>query len=342
MDTKMMPLIKRSRGGGAATAFPIDVVYTWISQPSEAEYRKVVDDCGGHLQGGMQRMRNLGTLRTSLRMLEQNMPWVRKVFLVSPNGDAPTWLNRENPKITVVDQKDLFPDKNDLPIHNSQQVEVHLHRIPDLAEHFIYFNDDMFAGSPLQPDFFFNGDGKPIFRTTDNVPHQENWRSLPKPGSAMGEHMPYSLTISMVNEMQDIWPSTFADISAAHCRGDIPVTQGPGWLYQWFGVQSGFTEVSRTGHFAWLCDQNLPTASTWYQKQLDSRPDLLCINDDFELWNKETFEHQMTELRAFLKKLSGGKASEFELDVERDDEAVGVIALACAEDRCLQLSAHSM
>lgn len=320
--------------------FPIDVVYTWVSQPSKTEYQQILKDCGGKLDGGMQRLRNMGTFRTSLRMLEQNMPWVRKVFVVTPNGDAPTWLNRQNPSIKVVDQNDLFPQKSDLPVHNSQQVEVHLHRIHGLAEHFIYFNDDMFAGKPLQRNFFFSSDGKPIFRTKGNPPKEKSWRSRSEPGNLMGEHMPYPLTISMVSEMQQIWPRTFARISSAHCRGDLPVHLGPGWLYQWFGVQSASTEVSRTGQFSWLRDTNVHMASAWYKQQLHNRPDLVCINDNFERRDMRIFKHQMTELRAFMNKFSAGKASRFERGTNEND--FSVMLVACADDGCLpQLSAES-
>eukprot|EP00930_Biecheleria_cincta_P013435 TRINITY_DN11973_c0_g1_i1.p1 TRINITY_DN11973_c0_g1~~TRINITY_DN11973_c0_g1_i1.p1 ORF type:complete len:355 (-),score=41.06 TRINITY_DN11973_c0_g1_i1:114-1178(-) len=297
-----------------ACSFPIDVVYTWISQPSATEYQQIKKDCGGSLNGGMQRFRNLGNFRTSLRMLDQNMPWVRRIFVVTPNGTAPAWLNLQNPRIQVLNQNDLFPRKTDLPVQNSQQVEAHLQRIPGIAEHFIYFNDDMFAASPLQPDFFFSSDGKPIFRTKSHVPQpQADWRNLTEPGNLIGEHMPYPLTISMVSQMQEIWPDTFARISSAHCRGDIPTTMGPGWLYQWFGVQSNSSVVSRTGHFAWLNNLNVHQASAWYEEQLSNRPDLLCINDDFERENMERFEHQMTELRTFMNDLSGGKPSQFEI-----------------------------
>merc|ERR1712194_235416 len=140
----------------------------------------------------------------------------------------------------------------------------------------------MMAGKPLQPSFFFSGYGKPILRTKQDLQHSANWHFLSQPGSEMGEHMPYPLTISMINQMQAMWPTTFARISSAHCRGDIPGTQGPAWLYQWFGFQSGSSELSRTGRFAWLNNENVHMASMWYQQQLHTRPDLLCINDDFE------------------------------------------------------------
>ena len=45
-----------------------------------------------------------------------------------------------------------------LPVFNSRAIEINLHRIPGLAEQFVYFNDDMFITKPVtKEDFFKNG-----------------------------------------------------------------------------------------------------------------------------------------------------------------------------------------
>ena len=38
-----------------------------------------------------------------------------------------------------------------LPTFNSTTIEMFLPKIPDLAEHFIYGNDDMYPMAPSQP-----------------------------------------------------------------------------------------------------------------------------------------------------------------------------------------------
>lgn len=42
-----------------------------------------------------------------------------------------------------------------LPTFSSHALEVNLHRIPDLAENFVYFNDDMFILRPMSEEAFF-------------------------------------------------------------------------------------------------------------------------------------------------------------------------------------------
>merc|ERR1719413_148359 len=121
--------------------------------PSEEGLASVREHCG-NISGGLQRFRDLGVFRLAMRNVDRYMPWVRTIFVVTPGGVAPDWLNTDDAQVKVIDQQSLFPPgklQDILPVHNSQQVEVYLHTIPGLAEHFIYFNDDMYPGRPLQP-----------------------------------------------------------------------------------------------------------------------------------------------------------------------------------------------
>src|SRR6185437_13294000 len=65
--------------------------------------------------------------------------------------------------ISIIDHTEIFKDKKDLPTFNSQAIESNLHRIPHLAEHFIYFNDDFFLGAPVQHKDFFTSAQPHIF-----------------------------------------------------------------------------------------------------------------------------------------------------------------------------------
>ena len=48
-----------------------------------------------------------------------------------------------------------------LPTFNSHPIEWNFHRIKNLSEHFVYFNDDIFLLQPIEPTDFFR-DGKPV------------------------------------------------------------------------------------------------------------------------------------------------------------------------------------
>jgi hypothetical protein len=294
----------------------VDVVYTWVAQPTEDEYNAILKTCG-HVTGGMQRFRNLGTLRFSLRMLELNIPWVRNVYLVT-NGVIPSWINTSSPKLKLIQHLDIWPVDfagRDLPVFNSQAIEVHLHRIPGLSERFLYFNDDMFVGHPLERSFFFAGDGRPLMHVEEKK--QAGVCSALIPGFTWGVHMAYAQTVSLIREIQARWPGHFSDISAARCRGDIPVEHSPFFHYQWYALQSNQGIGHAGGNFAWLsCGKRL---EEWCQKQLLNPPDMGCINDGFELTDARNFEREQRTLLAFMKNMSHDKASTFET-YEQDEE----------------------
>ncbi|RCS27350.1 hypothetical protein DUT90_04355 [Polaribacter sp. WD7] len=58
-----------------------------------------------------------------------------------------------------IDHRIIFKGFEDfLPTFNSRSIETMLYRIPNLAEHFVYFNDDFFLIRETKPsDFFVNG-----------------------------------------------------------------------------------------------------------------------------------------------------------------------------------------
>nr|CAB3250130.1 N-acetylglucosamine-1-phosphotransferase subunits alpha/beta [Phallusia mammillata] len=93
-------------------------------------------------------------LRYSLRSVEKYAPWVRHIYIVT-NGQIPYWLNMDSKRITVVTHEEIFVNKSHLPTFSSPAIEAHIHRIPGLAERFIYFNDDVMFGREVWPEDFY-------------------------------------------------------------------------------------------------------------------------------------------------------------------------------------------
>ncbi|XP_064482412.1 N-acetylglucosamine-1-phosphotransferase subunits alpha/beta-like [Ornithodoros turicata] len=94
-------------------------------------------------------------LKYSLRSLEKNAAWIRRVFLVT-NGQIPSWLNLNSGKISVVTHQEIFVNESHLPTFSSPAIECHLHRIPGLSKRFIYLNDDVMFGKRVWPDDFYS------------------------------------------------------------------------------------------------------------------------------------------------------------------------------------------
>ena len=56
--------------------------------------------------------------------------------------------------------KILYLAEKYLPTFSSHPIELNMHRIKGLSEHFVYFNDDIFLNGSIEKEFFFKN-GKP-------------------------------------------------------------------------------------------------------------------------------------------------------------------------------------
>ncbi len=133
---------------------PIDFVITWVDGQDKSWRRQ--RDSYSHTEGeddSEVRYRDWGILRYWFRGVEQFAPWVRTIHFVTW-GHLPIWLDMEHPKLHIVKHEEYIP-KEYLPTFDSCVLEIHLHRIEGLSDHFVYFNDDMFLLRPLKPTFFF-------------------------------------------------------------------------------------------------------------------------------------------------------------------------------------------
>lgn len=101
-----------------------------------------------------------------LRSIANHAPWIGKIWIIT-DAQEPN-LSRVPPalveRITIVDHRILFAGhESALPTFNSLAIETLMWRIPGLAEHFVYFNDDVFLTGPLAPGDLFR-DNAPVLR----------------------------------------------------------------------------------------------------------------------------------------------------------------------------------
>ena len=135
----------------------IDFVITWVDMEDpkwKAEFSKYSGKKDNEKNGVSEaRFRDYGFLKYWFRGVEKFAPWVRKIHFVT-SGQKPEWLDENNPKINLVNHKDYIPAEF-LPTYNSVVIERYLHKIPDLAEHFVYFNDDFYIINNISAERFF-------------------------------------------------------------------------------------------------------------------------------------------------------------------------------------------
>lgn len=136
----------------------VDIVITWVdgSDPAwQAERDKYVPEEMKKRQdvAGNKRYHDNGLLRYLFRGIEKYAPWIRKVHFVT-FGHLPEWIDISNSKLQIVNHEDFLPEEY-RPTFSSVPLNLNFHRIPDLAEKFIYFNDDMFLLKPCAEELFF-------------------------------------------------------------------------------------------------------------------------------------------------------------------------------------------
>ena len=113
-------------------------------------------------------------LRYSIRSILQNIPWVRKIFILMPNERVRFLKDPEliKDKIVYVKDKDLIGFDSS----NSHAFQFRLWKMKEfgMSDNFIYMDDDCFIGKPMKKsDFFFvqNGTVVPAIIATNYQVH---------------------------------------------------------------------------------------------------------------------------------------------------------------------------
>lgn len=244
-------------------AFPIDAVFTWVdgADPAWQARRDQFlpnhnNSAKSHDDGaGPERFLSRDEIYYAVAAARKNLPWLRRIVVVT-DGQRHERISAQFPDVEFVDHREIFPDPGVLPVFNSHAIEACIHRIPDLAEHFIYFNDDMIVAQPLSPADLFAGNGVARFfaspLTIDFVAHEStephllaaanNRRLLARDFDVQIAHSmlhtPYPHRRSVLEEMEHRYASDFERTRASRFRvgDDVSVlssfAQHYGWLTQ--------------------------------------------------------------------------------------------------------------
>ena len=152
---------------------PIDAVITWVdgSDPAHAErLATYLAGIGGARPQAAHptRFNDAGELEYCLTSIFRFAPWIRRIHLVT-DRQRPALLDRLqgtawSGRVKLVDHRDIFRGHEAvLPTFNSRAIISMLWRIPDLAERWLYFNDDFVLLQPIAPTDFFR-DGQVVLR----------------------------------------------------------------------------------------------------------------------------------------------------------------------------------
>lgn len=284
-------------GAGAVTE-PIDIVYTWVdgADPAWAEKRAFWAGEKSEITFDAalaSRFESHDELRHSLRSVEMYASWCRHIYLVT-DGQTPSWLAEDHPKLTVIDHRDLFPPE-ELPVFNSHAIESRIHQIPGLSERFVYLNDDMFFGGPVAPEVFFTAAGLtryfPSPAVIDPAPRGEADQSVTSAAKNNREflrrltgrtitnkmkHTPYAHRRSVLEELEGRAPEVFA-ASRTRFRehGNYSLLSALG---QYYGSLTGRAVEGRIGYG--YVDISRPDIDQVLSKYVRTRRrEVFCLND---------------------------------------------------------------
>lgn len=148
----------------------IDAVVTWVDGADPAHREKRARHGGGAAAAAVEETRfaSSGEVYFAVRSLLRFCPFVRRIHVVT-DGQHPAPLDPilagpEGGRIRVVDHREIFGEHADLlPVFSSRSIETMIHRVPGLAERFLYLNDDIFVGRAMRPGDYFDGD-RPVLR----------------------------------------------------------------------------------------------------------------------------------------------------------------------------------
>ncbi|MDR1544607.1 MAG: hypothetical protein LBS50_09450 [Prevotellaceae bacterium] len=149
----------------------IDTVITWVDGNAPAHKRKMQPFLPQNAKrsddiNGKTRYNSEGEIYYCIASILRFAPFVRKIFLVTDEQKPEKldeFLQKNFPEnkipVEIIDHKIIFRDyEKFLPVFSSRAVETCIHRIPDLSENYVYFNDDFFLINPIKKTDWFDGE----------------------------------------------------------------------------------------------------------------------------------------------------------------------------------------
>ncbi len=303
--------------------FPVDIVITWVDGSDPAWNQARLDRLAG-LSGtattressGQARFLSRDELRYSLRSIHLFAPWVRRIHLVTA-GQVPKWLDQSHPQVAVVDHAAILP-ADALPTFNSHAIESALHRLPDLAEHFVYLNDDFFLGRPLGPEAFFSPAGLAavwfspntigLDETPDAAPYlKAAWNNRRLLQDAFGAvvtdnlaHAPYPHRRSVLEEIERRFPSEVAATARSPFRSDTDLSLLSSFA-QHFGLLTGTAYVAEHPDQSERAYINISNSDLEWQlkKALQRQQDFVCLADHHDhALDQDRLDRTLTDFMA--------------------------------------------
>ncbi|NHB68932.1 capsular biosynthesis protein [Perlabentimonas gracilis] len=170
---------------------PIDAVVAWVDGENlalAAKRQKYLTDTTpiANSSADPTRFASVNEIKYCVLSIIKFAPFVRNIFIVTDKVDPQIYddVKRYYPErlssIRIVDHTEIFEGFEEfLPTFNSITIGNMIWRIKDLANNFVYFNDDTFLVRSINPSDWFVGDRPVIRGHWAGIPlHRMLWNKL--------------------------------------------------------------------------------------------------------------------------------------------------------------------
>ncbi len=265
----------------------VDLVYTWVDGADAnhiSKWTQYADEPG---DVNPERYRDTyELLKYSLRSVEKHLDWYRNLYIVTARPQVPKWLDISNPRVKVIHHDEII-DENFLPTFNPNCIESFLHKIPGLAEHFLYVNDDfLFGNKTLLEDFMPQGKYR-VFNTLFG--ENFGWRIYDGKNDVIGlgiiEHTPLFIKKDFWKGMTELFPEKQHQTRCNKFRqpGDLMTYK----LYRYYmlskqsaeSITISLPDLLKINTFHKITN-NLSSQQRAIKNLEAKKPKFYCLNDD--------------------------------------------------------------
>lgn len=296
---------RRPASTSSESPIEIDAVYLWVDD-TDASWQLARQTAQGRNAASTaansdSRFRQFGELEASIRLLAKNAPFIRRVHIVTA-GQTPKWrqpLDSLPFEVRIVDHKDFMPAEY-LPTFNSHALTANLHRIADLAEHFLYLNDDVFVGRPSTPETWFEDGALRLRYTSTPVPERETLSAddsvyLPRHNvlslaakerwpiiDGMPEHGPHPMFRDV---MFELWQHFQVPLErTSHSKFRSATDLNPEWLANEYLHAQGRAIVEKSHSYKYIAMNKADSVTAIIDLALRrGRVQTVCLNDEVQV-----------------------------------------------------------
>ncbi|CAB4945285.1 unannotated protein [freshwater metagenome] len=293
-----------------SSPFDIDAVYLWVDDSDhdwQLRKAKFAKDATAPGSNAANRFRQFGELQTSIRMLAKNAPFIRKVFIVTDKQRPDLSSLGALPFEVELVFHESFIDKKFLPTFSSRSLAANLHKIPGIAERFLYLNDDTFVASPTKPETWFTETGVRLRYSSTPVPARstlakreviynarwatidlaatKGWQNIP----GQIEHGAHPMLKSLMSELWAEFPKQFEQVSSSRFRTSTEIV--PEWLHNLAAIGNGRAELVTGSTYKYIAINDITSVGGMAQVLIRrGRILTVCLNDVAELSDRRRVE----------------------------------------------------